>query len=195
MTSDNRATCWSITINNPEDGEVNVTLPPGWKLTGQYEMGAEGTRHFQGMLKTPQVRFTAVKKLFKRAHIEVARNKVALTQYVDKEETRVASFGGNESPLIFQYQDIIADDWNDEEYMDFAKERLDAKDYSDAVLPYIDVLCSRRIAQGARGLEFISVNPIWRSSWKRFAQVIVKRRRAATEGSGASEEPQKNVEE
>jgi len=195
MTSDNRATCWSITINNPEDGEVNVTLPSGWKLTGQYEMGAEGTRHFQGMLKTPQVRFTAVKKLFKRAHIEVARNKVALTQYVDKEETRVASFGGNESPSIFQYQDIIADDWNDEEYTDFVKERLDVQDYSDAVLPYIDVLCSRRIAQGARGLEFISVNPIWRSSWKRFAQVIVKRRRAATEGSGASEEPQKNVEE
>jgi hypothetical protein len=178
MTSpDNRASCWSVTINNPTAAEVNVILPSGWTLTGQYEVGEEGTKHFQGMLKTPQVRFSAVKKQFPRAHIEVARNQTALKQYVDKEETRVASFGGNESPTIFQYQDIIADDWNDEEYAAYCEECLKTT-VTDPLLGYIDLLCSRRIADGARALEFVSVNPIWRSSWKRFASAIVKRRRA-----------------
>lgn len=189
MTSpDNRASCWSVTINNPTDAEVNVTLPSGWKLTGQYEVGdGAETRHFQGMLKTPQVRFSAVKKMFPRAHIEVARNQAALKQYVDKEETRVASFGGNESPTIFQYQDIIADDWNDEEYAEFVEEHLKLNVEADPLLAYVDHLCSKRIEEGAKGLEFVSVNPIWRSSWKRFGPAIVRRRRAeksAAEKSG-----------
>lgn len=41
------------------------------------------------MVKTPQVRFSAVKKLFPRGHIEIARNPAALATYVGKEETRV----------------------------------------------------------------------------------------------------------
>jgi len=173
-----RATCWSITINNPTYDEVNAQLPSGWKLTGQYEMGEEGTKHFQGMLKTTQVRFSAVKKHYPRAHIEVARNKEALSNYVSKEETRVASFGGNESPTIFQYQDIIADDWNDDEYIKFISDPQIIKMYDDPTMAYVDELCRKRIQEGAVGLEFIAVNPIWRSSWKRFSSSIVSRRRA-----------------
>jgi len=86
-----RATVWSLTINNPstDDEEcIARARQMGWKVDGQIEKGEQGTRHYQLMLKTPQVRFSAVKKAFPRAHIEVAKNVVALKQYVHKEETR-----------------------------------------------------------------------------------------------------------
>ena len=59
-----RATCWSLTINNPTEQDLKVSLPAGWSMTGQMERGEEGTEHYQGMLKTTQVRFTAVKNYF-----------------------------------------------------------------------------------------------------------------------------------
>lgn len=72
---DKRASCWSVTINNPTEDELKCHHL-GWSLQGQFEQGEEtGTRHFQGMLKTgQQVRFAAVKKVFPRGHIEPARN-------------------------------------------------------------------------------------------------------------------------
>lgn len=179
MTTD-RASCWSITINNPTEEEVKVTLPSGWKLSGQYEMGENETKHFQGMLNTPQIRFSAVKKLFPRAHIEIARNKTALSQYVNKEETRIASFGGNESPSIFKYQDIVADIATYKEFEQrYTAERLISEfngDMNKAFMAYIDSICMKLIAEGAKGLEFISINPIWRSSWIKFWPSILERR-------------------
>jgi len=179
MTTD-RASCWSITINNPTEEEVKVTLPSGWKLSGQYEMGENGTKHFQGMLNTPQIRFSAIKKLFPRAHIEIARNKTALSQYVNKEETRIASFGGNESPSIFKYQDIVADKATYKEFEQlYPAERLISDyqgDMNKAFMAYIDGICMKLIAEGAKGLEFISINPIWRSSWIKFWPSILERR-------------------
>lgn len=178
--STDRSSCWSVTINNPTDNEVKVTLPSGWKLSGQYEIGDNETRHFQGMLTTPQIRFSAVKKLFPRAHIEVARNKTALSQYVNKEETRIASFGGNETPSIFKYQDIIADIATEKEFMEtYSIERI-ARDFNGdidkAFMAYIDGICGDQIRKGAKGLEFISINPIWRSSWIKFWRSILVRR-------------------
>lgn len=85
-----RGSCWSITVNNPTLADMEPELPPCWKLTGQLESGEEGTTHYQGMLSTPQVRFSAVKKVFQRAHIELARNKAALAKYVHKDDTRIA---------------------------------------------------------------------------------------------------------
>lgn len=63
----------------------------GWKVTGQVESGKEGTPHLQLHVNTPQVRFSAIKKAFTRAHIEAARNSVALEQYVNKQDTRLAA--------------------------------------------------------------------------------------------------------
>lgn len=187
--STERAACWSVTINNPTSDDISVTLPVGWSLKGQHEKGKEGTEHFQGMLKTPQVRFSAVKKVFPRAHIEVARNATALSQYVNKEETRVAAFGGNETPTIFQYQDIIAGDWNDADFVAFCGQPHIARSGEDPVLAYVDKLASKRIAEGAKGLEFISVNPIWRSSWKRFAIAIIERHKNKTETTNITDAP------
>lgn len=90
--TDKRATCWSVTINNPTPSDeewIAQARQRGWKVEGQKEVGKEGTPHYQLMVKTPQVRFSAVKKAFPRAHIEVARNVAALEVYVHKAETKV----------------------------------------------------------------------------------------------------------
>lgn len=86
---------WSITINNPTQEELAVwktATEHHWvkEAVGQLEKGESGTPHIQGLLKTDKVRFSQVKKLFPRAHIEAARNVAALTKYVQKEDTRVA---------------------------------------------------------------------------------------------------------
>lgn len=93
-----RSTCWSLTCNLQTVSRATVdhciesARSLGWGVEGQLERGAEGTLHYQLMVKTPQVRFSAVKKVFPTAHIEPARNREALEQYVHKEETREGLF-------------------------------------------------------------------------------------------------------
>jgi len=168
-----RATCWSITINNPTENEVKCDVP-GWKLEGQYEVGAEGTRHFQGMLKTPQVRFTAVKKVFPRAHIEIAKNVKALEAYVHKQESRVDVYTPGAVPTIFQYQSDIASAWSNEEWNEIRRNVLE-EHYDRLAMSYVDTLVRRDIENGRRGCEWIAINPMWRSSWKKFWRSIIKR--------------------
>jgi len=171
-----RATSWSITINNPAEAEYQMVLPPGWKLTGQLERGQGGTLHYQGMLKTPQVRFSAVKKYFKRAHIEVARNATALAAYVKKEETRVASV--HDIPTLFEYQTIVARLWDEREFnkrFQDAVKKAKPLDMDELAMCYIDTLVARDIEGGRRGAEFIAINPMWRSSWKKFWRSIITR--------------------
>lgn len=89
--STRRASHWSVTINNPtpaDDEAIALARQKGWTVEGQLEKGEEGTPHYQLYVKTPQVRFSAIKSMFARAHIEVARDPNALKQYVKKEETR-----------------------------------------------------------------------------------------------------------
>lgn len=178
-----RATCWSITINNPteEDKRLIESPPvPGWELKGQYERGQEGTFHYQGMLTTPQVRFAAVKKVYRRAHIQVARNKHALENYVRKEETREALVESVSIPSIFEYQTIIAKKWRDEKFEEYRKQ-LPRKDYDDIAMLYLDSLVAEDIANGQRGAEWIASNPMWRNAWKKFWRVIIQRENAARE--------------
>lgn len=100
MATSIRATCWSVTINNPtksDDEQIAlVRQKSGWKVYGQREKGAQGTEHYQLMITTPQVRFSALKKAFPRAHIEVARDRTALSKYVQKEDTKVADLPANQ---------------------------------------------------------------------------------------------------
>lgn len=87
-----RDTAWSVTCNlkavrrDTVDACIDVARSLGWGVEGQLEVGAEGTPHYQLMVKTPQVRFSAVKKVFPTAHIEPARNRKALEKYVDKDQ-------------------------------------------------------------------------------------------------------------
>lgn len=171
-----RASCWSITINNPSEEEYAIVLPARWKLQGQLERGSEGTLHYQGMLTTPQVRFSAVKKVFPRAHVEVARNKQALEKYVKKEESRVGVV--TSIPTLFEYQTIIADKWDDDDFRAIGNRRIAANiftDWDDVAMLYLDKLVAEDIESGRRGAEFIAINPLWRSSWKKFWSSIIKR--------------------
>jgi hypothetical protein len=175
-----RATCWSITINNPTEDDLYPTLPAKWVQQGQIEMGAEGTQHFQGMLTTPQVRFSAVKKVFPRAHIEVARNKQALSAYVQKEETRLESVPNRSSniPTLFDYQHTIAKRFDMVVFMEQCE--TEDKVPSDHVLDYIDALVAEDIVKGVCGIEYIAINPMWRSAWKKFWRAMVQREKIST---------------
>lgn len=183
-----RAGCWSITINNPTADDLNPTLPRGWVLEGQMEEGAEGTKHYQGMLTTPQCRFSAVKKVLPRAHIEVARNRAALKKYVHKEDTRTHEVGTVVSaiPNLFDYQGVVAKAFNLEWLQGKYKERLAAwtaarcaaakpPDMDEMAMDYLDAIVAEHIRQGMRGVEYIAINPMWRSSWKKFWRSIIER--------------------
>lgn len=187
-----RSNCWSITINNPTETDLTTTLPAGWSVEGQIEEGDEGTPHYQAMLKTPQVRFSAVKKIFPRAHIESARNRSALQKYVHKDETRVAEVEARVSniPTLFDYQHTIASRWDDEEFEGFVadynnrrldkienKEKVKDFDESEVALEYVDALVERDIEKGVCGIEYIAINPMWRSAWKKFYKSMVRRER------------------
>ena len=175
MDTTKRGTIWSVTINNPTKEDTDGTLPPGWSLEGQYEKGEQnGTLHFQGLLKTTQVRFSAVKRQFPRARIELARNPAALKEYVHKEETRVGEFNKTETPNIFQVQTSVCKLWVKEEY-EAIRDRLADMNKKDAVLIYVDTIVDNMIKSGLRGIEFISINPMWRSSWSRHAHAILHR--------------------
>jgi len=160
-------------VNNPTEEDLKCEMP-GWKLSGQYEEGEEGTRHFQGMLTTPQVRFSAVKRVFPRAHIEVARNKKALEKYTTKEDTRVGAFEPTGVPTIFEYQRKVSQVWDKQKFEECLSLFKDKSD-DEVALIYVDSLCANMIAEGAVGLEFIAINPMWRSSWKRFYRSIITR--------------------
>lgn len=97
-----RASWWSITINNPTDADRSSLQSANWpsfvkSYSGQEEVGADGTLHIQGALNTAQTRFSAIKNWLTRAHIEAARDKSALLKYVKKSDTAVAGTFKSES--------------------------------------------------------------------------------------------------
>lgn len=90
-----RGTAWSVTLNMKNvsrercEGMIEQAKNSNWGVRGQIEEGKEGTPHYQLLIRTPQVRFSAVKRVFPTAHIEKARNVKALESYVHKEEGRL----------------------------------------------------------------------------------------------------------
>ena len=168
-----RATCWSVTINNPKKADdENIELArqkSGWTVYGQKEVGENGTEHYQLMITTPQVRFSAVKKAFPRAHIEVARDRKALTKYVNKEETRIASLPTDTKyPSIQTLWDMFADFVNNKKYrslIDTSPERR-LEIFDDFIRDAID---------NGFIVETMGVNPQIRSSVKQYGENIVFR--------------------
>lgn len=187
-----RGNCWSITINNPTEADLSPMLPAGWRQTGQMERGAEGTEHYQGMVTTPQVRFTAVKKVFPRAHIEIARDRHALAAYVSKQETRIKEIEERVSgiPTLFEYQTTIAQKWNPDKFQELVTKNSGKLKLPEIALMYVDELVADDIMSGVRGVEFIAVNPMWISSWKKFYAYIIKRDGHGPQVSPSSQSPQ-----
>ena len=175
MTSQDRGTCWSITINNPTEEDLKFQFPPGWKMEGQIELGNEGTQHYQGMLKTPQVRFSAIKKYIPRAHIEKARSAAALEAYVHKTDTRVAEVPAYKSLTVFGLMDMVIAKWDDEGFTSYC-ELYKKESPEDLYIKYSDMIIRKLIEDGAEGgIEYVAINPMWRSAWLKFGSAMVKR--------------------
>lgn len=60
-------------------------------VKGQDEIGENGTLHIQFALNTRQIRLSQIKEWLPRAHLEVAKNANAITNYVSKVQTAVAN--------------------------------------------------------------------------------------------------------
>lgn len=168
-----RASCWSVTINNPvQSDEYNIAQArqKGWKVEGQLERGENGTPHYQLLVSTPQVRFSLVKKVFPRAHIEVARNRTALAAYVHKEETREKALTIDQSKYPSQLQIFR---WFAFYYRDVKK------DYPNKTnLEIFDLMCGQKIRQGFYiGAE--CMNPQIRAFIKKFGDHVAHRELAS----------------
>lgn len=189
---DNRNTCWSVTINNPTQADeegIALARQKGWKVEGQLESGEEGTKHYQLMVRTPQVRFSAMKKQFPRAHIEPARNPSALSQYVAKEETRVATLATSQEkyPSKSKYWILVTDYLVERNAVDFSyvfntkHERPDSVWFKEAPrrwrqdpLIALDEATNEMIELGYY-VESYAVNPQVRSEWRKFHAAIIIR--------------------
>jgi len=189
MDSAKRSSFWSLTINNPtpdDEEEISLARQKGWKVEGQIEVGENGTPHYQLFLSTGQVRFSAVKKAFSRAHIEPARNPAALKQYVHKEETRVGQLKEQDDKypslskfwmLIFEYHychEKYAFDMDeiDNDNITF----YDKRNFKDprVRLATLDAAVNYMITQGYH-VESIAINPSTRASFSRYGHSILQR--------------------
>jgi len=170
-----RATCWSVTINNPTQSDTdNLGLArqkSGWKVDGQIEQGENGTPHYQLIVKTPQVRFSAIKKAFPRAHIEVARDVKALEKYVHKSDTKIADI-----PQDDRFPTSITKLW--ELWTEQVTELYPKGEYTDwdndEFLTQFDKVIGNLILKGYH-VESFAVNPQVRSSIKKYGYQILMR--------------------
>jgi len=187
---DNKATHWSITINNPtqdDRDDMREALQKGWQILGQEETGENGTVHLQFMLTTPHIRFGAVKKTLRRAHIEPAKNVAALRNYVQKEETRTGALPVSEEtdkyPSLARMWRLLAQrycSWDNKDglnMIDLDDRRLimyREPDKRYQPLDWLDTVGAKLIHEGFH-VEHHLVNPQVRASFKRFGIEILWR--------------------
>lgn len=185
-----RACAWSLTINNPMDSDeeaIQLARQKGWKVEGQKETGATGTPHYQLLLRTPQVRFSAVKRAFPRAHIEVARNVEALANYVVKADTRSGQLLMSQEryPSLSKLWDLIYDYLTklpppppegsrliEGPTLRFRPTETLTRD--EWTMSYFDDAISSLIRQGYI-VESMAVNPQIRNAWLRYHKSIFQR--------------------
>lgn len=172
--SQERATCWSVTINNPTKSDdewiAQARQKSGWRVYGQLEKGENGTPHYQLMVTTPQVRFSALKKAFPRAHIEIARDRRALEKYVNKEDTRVETLKVSQDKFP-THTTLMA--WYGE-YYDTYEKTLGHECFDP--LECFDLMIRQKITQGYY-CETLGVNPQIRSAIKNYGRSIAQRER------------------
>lgn len=189
-----RANAWSVTINNPiaaDEENIALARQKGWKVEGQLEKGESGTPHYQLMVKTPQVRFSAVKKQFPRAHIGPARNVGALNNYVHKEETRVAPLKTDQDkyPSLSKLWQMYAN------YIEENRLFFPMLSWSgDEHLEQFDLFINELILKGFH-VETMAVNPSTRSSVKKFGYPIITRAINENNGSYTQTEDRQTDEE
>lgn len=161
-------TKWSMTVWFTENSGytkeslenlIKTQMPSDWALEGQIEQGNKSdTRlHAQVFLRTPQIRGTAVAKVFPRCHIEEARNQFALENYVHKKDTRVDELKTveNRSP---QWREVRS-----RFYEWYVKTKHDGLRQDDEVkLKFWDEFIGISLEEGME-IDLIGVNPQYRS--------------------------------
>lgn len=113
-----KSRCWFVTINNPtkEDEELWREEKCTWKAW-QFEVGENGTRHIQGVVYFPSCRwFSAMKKKYPRANLQMTKNHAKAVAYCTKEESResgpwitgsppsLKNFVEKESKKVWEYE-------------------------------------------------------------------------------------------
>lgn len=179
--ANDRGTCWSVTINNPTSSDeeyIAIARQKGWKVEGQHEKGLSGTPHCQLMVRTPQVRFSAVKKAFPRAHIELARNQAALATYVHKEETRIGELVNQQEsyPSLSKFWELIFKEPFDWKNNVVNGNYIEMKDRQSILTNRFDDRVSNLIREGYV-VETIAMNPSTRGSFLRYGRAIEERTR------------------
>jgi len=196
MTTD-RGTAWSVTINNPvaaDEENIALSRQRGWTVDGQLEKGENGTPHYQLIVKTPQTRFSTVKKAFPRAHIELARKAVALEKYVHKKETKQGELAIQTElyPSLQRTWDMWA------EWDPYARLKLkpagSKMTEADQFLELFDEFVHDKIKEGYV-LETMAVNPQIRSCVKSFYKSIIFRSNIRRQTDRQTDENNVAVEE
>lgn len=195
-------TSWIITLNNPTEEEKT-----SWKqirlnhfvkeALGQIEVGENGTPHIQGYIRTDSVRFSQIKKLFPRAHIEGAKNAIAARQYCQKQETRVEDLPVTEINTSIHravYNETLK--WFQVNLFDTAGNQVrwaspPTQEYANYIMlqqaswlepetrEYIyDRAVSGLIRSGLKHIEFIAVNQITRSAFIKYFPALIYRENA-----------------
>jgi hypothetical protein len=177
---------WSGTQFNLKafEGQRNEAARAGWTTIGQLEECPDTKRqHYQFAVKTPQVRMSQVRKMFCGAHIEEARNKAALEQYVNKEETRIGDMPKVSElyPTLDQYWTLIYETLimgsTDKNFRVVPVERThwyrDTMS-KDQILAALDYASAELIESGYR-VETHAVNPQVRSAFAKFSTSLFKR--------------------
>lgn len=185
MSSTQRGTMWSGTqfVLEAFEGQRNAAHRLGWTCSGQLEeCPSTKKQHYQFAVKTPQTRMSKVISVFKGAHMEPCRNKDALLQYVQKEETRVGSmpevsqkFPNPDQFLTLVCAELISTEGPKEfRMMVHDGEWYKYKKSDDQILEAFDYACDTLIRKGYR-IELHAVNPQIRSAWKKFSTAIAFR--------------------
>jgi len=179
-----RASCWSVTINNPiaaDEENMARARQRGWKVEGQKEVGKNGTPHYQLSVRTPQVRWAAVTKAFPRAHVEVARNPAALEQYVHKEDTKVGELEKQSEmyPSLSKFWDLFFQWCYDGAANSEQEQRLVVTNIKPRALENMFEGFVIEYIQKGYHIETIACNPATISCVRKYGFSILKRSEAA----------------
>jgi len=164
--SQDRNSAWSLTLFNNEWKDFQH---PSWTLEGQEELcPATGKLHYQGMLHTGQVRFSAVKKVFPKAHIEPCRDPVALKKYVHKAATRAAqpTRTGRTMNRDKFFADVFEHMWNSD--ADHMEEDIKTDRHCNLLLQVVEQML---MAGGDWSYSYMAMNPQTKQLWERFRNV------------------------
>jgi len=80
---------------------------------------------------------------------------------------------------VWDYSRTIAMKWAEDEFQNMMKKLSDQEiaktNHGDLALRYVDSIVANDIRNGMRGVEFIAINPMFRSAWKKFYRSLIYR--------------------